>query len=48
MVDQISHGLSKKIRRVADEMAVSLLFSWRSIASSAMRWRWLGVITQDK
>lgn len=38
MVDQISHGLSKKIRRVADEMAVSLLFSWR----------WLGVITQDK
>jgi hypothetical protein len=31
MVDQVSHGLAKKIRRVADEMDVPVVFSRRSI-----------------
>jgi hypothetical protein len=31
MVDQINHGLAKKIRRVADGMAVPVVFSRRSV-----------------
>lgn len=31
MVDQVSHGLARKIRRVADEMDVPVIFSRRSI-----------------
>jgi hypothetical protein len=31
MVDFINHGLAKKIRRAADEMAVPIVFSRRSI-----------------
>lgn len=31
MVDQVNHGLARKIRRVADEMAVPVVFSRRSI-----------------
>lgn len=31
MVDQVNHGLARKIRRVADTMAVPVVFSKRSI-----------------
>lgn len=31
MVDMINHGLARKIRRVADEMAVPVVFSRRSV-----------------
>jgi len=31
MVDQINHGLARKIRRAADEMAVPVVFSKRSV-----------------
>jgi len=31
MVDQVNHGLAKKIRRVADAMAVPVVFSRRSV-----------------
>ena len=31
VVDQINHGLARKIRRVADEMAVPVVFSKRSL-----------------
>lgn len=31
MVDQVNHGLARKIRRAADEMAVPVVFSRRSI-----------------
>jgi len=31
MVDQVNHGLAKKIRRVADAMAVPIVFSRRSV-----------------
>lgn len=38
MVDQVNHGLAKKIRRAADEMAVPVVFSRRSVGqlSSAL------------
>ena len=38
MVDQVSHGLARKIRRVADQMAVPVVFSKRSVGqlSSAL------------
>jgi len=38
MVDQVSHGLARKIRRVADAMAVPVVFSKRSVGklSSAL------------
>ena len=38
MVDQINHGLAKKIRRAAGEMAVPVVFSKRSVGqlSSAL------------
>ncbi|MCB4358813.1 DUF2325 domain-containing protein [Quatrionicoccus australiensis] len=31
MVDQINHGLARKIRRAADEMSVPVVFSKRSV-----------------
>lgn len=31
MVDQVNHGLARKIRRVAEDMAVPVVFSKRSI-----------------
>ncbi|PKO88108.1 MAG: dihydroorotate dehydrogenase [Betaproteobacteria bacterium HGW-Betaproteobacteria-10] len=31
MVDQINHGLARKIRKVAEEMAVPVVFSKRSV-----------------
>ncbi|UCV05944.1 DUF2325 domain-containing protein [Dechloromonas denitrificans] len=38
MVDQVNHGLAKKIRRAADEMDVPVVFSRRSVGqlSSAL------------
>jgi len=38
MVDQVNHGLARKIRRAADEMAVPVVFSRRSVGqlSSAL------------
>ncbi|HQR57798.1 MAG TPA: DUF2325 domain-containing protein [Azonexus sp.] len=38
MVDQVSHGLVRKIRRVADAMSVPVVFSRRSVGqlSSAL------------
>jgi hypothetical protein len=38
MVDQVNHGLARKIRRVADDMAVPVVFSKRSLGqlSSAL------------
>jgi len=38
MVDQVNHGLAKKIRKVAYEMAVPVVFSRRSVVqlSSAL------------
>lgn len=32
VVDQINHGLARKIRRIAHEMAVPVVFSKRSVA----------------
>jgi hypothetical protein len=31
VVDQINHGLARKIRRVADAMSVPIVFSKRSL-----------------
>jgi hypothetical protein len=31
VVDQINHGLARRIRRVADEMSVPIVFSKRSL-----------------
>ena len=38
MVDQVNHGLARKVRQAADEMAVPVVFSRRSIGqlSSAL------------
>lgn len=32
LVDQVNHGLVRKIRRVADDMAVPVVFSRRSVS----------------
>lgn len=31
MVDQLNHGLARKVRRIAEEMAVPVVFSTRSL-----------------